>query len=102
MKNENAKKILVITRADVASEMEEEYNRWYNEEHLPSLLKVRGVLSGTRGVNTGNGQKYIAVYVHENAEVQKSAAYKKAVETEWTQKIRPYIKNFTRENYEIL
>lgn len=27
--------ILLIVRTDVAPEMEEEFNRWYNEEHIP-------------------------------------------------------------------
>ena len=96
------KRIILIVRTDIDPEMEGEFNRWYNEEHIPLLLKVPGVLSATRGVNTGNGQKYVAVYVHENAEVQKSMAYKKVVETEWTLRVRPYLRNFMRDNYEIL
>ncbi len=95
------KHILLIVRTDVAPEMEEEFNRWYNEEHIPLLLRVPGVLWAKRGVNFGEGQKYIAVYEHESVEVQKTPAYQKALETDWTRKIRPYFRNFKREIYEL-
>jgi hypothetical protein len=50
-------------------------------------------------VNTGEGQKYIAVYEHESVEVQRTTAYQNALETDWTHKIRPYLRNFKREIY---
>lgn len=96
------KHILLIVRTDVVPDVEEEFNRWYNEEHIPRLLRVPGVLWAKRGINTGEGQKYIAVYEHESGEVQKTAAYRDALETDWTHKIRPYLRNFAREIYELL
>ena len=96
------KHILLIVRTDVMPEMEEEFNRWYNEEHIPRLLQVPGVLWAKRGMSTGEGQKYIAIYEHESAEVQKTAAYREALETDWTHRIRPYLRNFAREIYELL
>lgn len=96
------KHIIVIVRTDVTPEMEEEFNRWYNEEHLPLLLNVPGVLSGKRAVNTGSGLKYIAVYEHEHLDVQKTPAYQAVLQTEWAQKIRPHMLNLTREVYEAL
>jgi hypothetical protein len=95
------KHILLIVRTDVVPEMEEEFNRWYNEEHIPRLLEVPGVLWAKRGTSTGDGQKYIAVYEHESREVQKTKAYREALETDWTHKIRPYLLNFRREIYEL-
>ncbi len=98
----SAKHILLIVRTDVMPEMEEEFNRWYNEEHIPRLLKVPGVLWAKRGTSTGDGQKYIAVYGHASGNVQKTEAYQEAVETDWTHKVRPYLRNVTREIYELL
>ena len=98
----SGKHILLIVRTDVVPEMEEEFNRWCNEEHIPRLLKVPGVLWAKRGMSTGDGQKYIAVYEHESGEIQKTAAYGEALETDWTHKIRPYLRNFARETYELL
>ena len=84
------KHILLIVRIDVGPEMEGEFNRWYNEEHIPALLKVPGVLWAKRAINTGKGAKYIAVYEHENIDVQNSEAYRKATQTEWTRRLQPH------------
>lgn len=44
---------------------EAEYNRWYDEQHLPDVLKVPGVSAAQR-FRLGEGQKgdqrYLAVY----------------------------------------
>jgi hypothetical protein len=81
--------------------MEEGFNQFYNEELTPLLLRVPGVLWAKRGVITGEGQKYIAVYEHESVEVQKTLPYRNALETYWAHKIRPYLYNFKREIYEL-
>jgi hypothetical protein len=99
---ESMNHILLVVRTDVVEEMEEEFNRWYNEEHIPRLLSVPGVIWAKRGTNTGNGQKFITIYEHENSEVQHTLVYQEALETEWTHRIRPYLRNFTREIYELL
>jgi hypothetical protein len=96
------KHILVIVRTDVLPEMEDDFNRWYDEEHIPGLLKVPGVIWAKRGFNTAEGPKYIAVYEHENIDIQHTPAYREAVETKWTGRIRPSLRNFTREVYELL
>jgi uncharacterized protein (TIGR02118 family) len=96
---ENLKKeprIILIVQTDIAPEMEEEFNRWYEEEHLPLLLQVPGVLSAKRAVSQEGSPKYISIYEHENINVQKSTAYQRAIETEWTSRIRSHFKNFTR------
>jgi len=98
----SVKHILLIVRTDVAPEMEEEFNRWYNEEHIPLLLRVPGVLWAKRGVNIGERQKYIAVYEHKSIEVQETPAYQNALKTDWTHRIRPYLRNFKREIYEFI
>lgn len=90
------KRILLIIRTDVVPEMEEEFNHWYGEEHIPRLLAVPGVIGAKRGINIGNGQKYIAIYEHESADVQQTSAYRNVLETEWTKRIRPHLRNFTR------
>jgi cyclophilin family peptidyl-prolyl cis-trans isomerase len=95
-------RILLIVQTDVAPEMEEEFNQWYEREHIPRLLKVPGVIMARRGMHTGNGQKYIAIYEHENLNVQHTSAYKNATETEWTKKIRPYLRNFQRNVYKVI
>jgi hypothetical protein len=99
---ESKKHVLVIVRIDVKPEMEDDLNRWYDEEHIPYLLSVPGVLWAKRGINTGKGLKYIAIYEHENIDVQHTQVFREAVDTEWTRKIRPHFIKMEREVYELL
>ena len=46
---------LLLVYSDVAPENDEEYNRWYNEEHIPERLSIPGVL-GRGAVRGGAGR----------------------------------------------
>ena len=41
-------KVWLIVQTDVDPEDEEEFNEWYDTEHIPMFLKVPGVLSAKR------------------------------------------------------
>ncbi len=59
-----AKYCLVVV-SDPVPGKEEEYNRWYNEQHLPDVLKVPGFGAAQRFKAMGDGGlpgKYIALY----------------------------------------
>ena len=47
---------------DVPSTLEEEFNNWYNEEHIFERLSVPGVLSAARYESVVSGPKHLAVY----------------------------------------
>lgn len=47
-------KCLLIVTAEVDPEVEAEWNRWYDDVHLPDALKCPGVLRGRRYVSTGD------------------------------------------------
>jgi hypothetical protein len=40
--------VILLVRVDVDPDIEEEFNRWYDTDHIPSLLKVPGVLDAKR------------------------------------------------------
>jgi hypothetical protein len=44
---------LLIVTAEVDAEVEAEWNRWYDETHLPDALRCPGVLRGQRYVTVG-------------------------------------------------
>jgi hypothetical protein len=44
---------LLIVTAEVDAAVEADWNRWYDEVHLPDALACPGVLSGRRYVSTG-------------------------------------------------
>jgi hypothetical protein len=66
---------LLMLWTDVDPELEEEFNRWYNEEHMPHLLKVPGFLSGGRYRALKGGPKYLTMYELEDHNVLRSAAF---------------------------
>ena len=37
-----------VVRATIAKEHEGAFNQWYNEEHLPQVLRYNGAVSGRR------------------------------------------------------
>ena len=44
---------LLIVTAEVDPEVEADWNRWYDEVHLPDALACPGVLGGKRFVSNG-------------------------------------------------
>jgi len=46
---------LLMVWTDIDAEFEAEFNRWYDDEHLPRLLEVPGFLSAGRYVAVKRG-----------------------------------------------
>ena len=85
---------LLVNSMNAAPEGEAEFNRWYDEEHIPALAAVPGTLAARRFVASRTSrQKYLALYHLESPEVVLTAAWAKAVETPWTRSIRPYMQD---------
>ena len=82
---------LLMVWADVPSDKEKEFNRWYNEEHLAERLSVPGFLGAARYEAVKGGPKHLAVYELESPAVLDSDAYKRlqAQPTEWTKRAGP-------------
>jgi hypothetical protein len=80
---------LLVMGFNVEPGAEDEYAHWMDEEHLPNLSKVQGVLSARRFIASESSHKYVAVYHMTSPEVCSSPAWLEARETPWTQRIRP-------------
>jgi hypothetical protein len=82
---------LLMVWTDVPADREEEFNRWYNEEHIPERLSVPGFLSAARYEAVKGGPKHLAYYEVESVEVFESDAYRrfKAQPTPWTERCSP-------------
>jgi hypothetical protein len=88
---------LLVNAMSAAPAGEAEFNRWYDEEHIPALSAVPGCMLARRFVTTnGCARKYLALYHLETPEVVQTAAWARAVETPWTLKIRPYMRDRLR------
>ncbi len=102
-------KYLFIASMDVAPEKEALFNEVYDQEHVPNLLQVPGVISVTRleaeplTLSIGGERRtvvvdgepaYAAIYEIESPEVLVSREWAEAVELgRWPEQVRPYTKN---------
>jgi hypothetical protein len=77
---------------------EEEFNAWYDTEHLPELLALPGFLDGARYVAAKGGPEYLAVYELEGLDALKTSEYKGRTRTPWQRRVGPSVigRNMTR------
>ena len=68
---------------------EEEFNAWYNTEHLPELLALPGFLDAARYVATKGGPKYLAAYELESIDAMQTPEFKDRPRTPWGQRVSP-------------
>lgn len=73
MSDEQAGFLLVMMQPPPA--MEEEFNAWYDTEHVPERLAVAGFLSALRYVCLSGHPRYLAMYDLDDHGVLQSAAY---------------------------
>jgi hypothetical protein len=102
-------KYLFTARMDVEPEKEDLFNEVYDEEHIPILSEVPGVLAiarfktqeltmviggERRQMTIENEPKYSALYELESPEVLTSDAWANAVDRgRWADEVRPYTRN---------
>lgn len=91
-----------IVRMDIPAAMEQDFNDWYNQEHLPGLASVPGCFRARRFLAVDSQPKYMAVYEIEHPDVITSAAWAKARDTAWTEKIRPHMQRRERRVYQLI
>lgn len=87
--------LLVLMHAPAA--FEEEFNAWYDTEHLPERLAVPGFETALRFVSLSGHPRYLAMYDLARAEVLDSPEYLRVAfknSSPWTlrvlQKVRVY------------
>ncbi len=97
-----------VVAMDVDPGKEELFNVVYDEDHVPELLKVPGVISVSRSkkvpaqlimggnlLDVGEGEpSYIAYYEVESPDVIRSDAWAAAVDVgRWADEVRPFTRN---------
>ena len=96
---------LLMVWTEVPADKEEDYNAWYNEEHIGERLAIPGFLSAARYESDSPGApKHLAMYELENIGVMTSEAYLsvRANPTEWTKRCSPDViaTTYIRNTYE--
>jgi len=104
----------VLVETDVRPEDEENFDRWYEEEHIPMLAQVPGWLRSRRFILKeescfGTDQskrvmpppKHLAIHEWASQEKLDSDAYALAVNTPWRNKIHNSAVRKTRREFEL-
>jgi hypothetical protein len=90
---------MLLNAMNVAPEAEDDFNAWYDEEHLPALAGVPGTLAARRYRSTeatGGTHRYVAIYHLESPDVARSKAWQGAVDTPWSARVRPHFRDRIR------
>jgi hypothetical protein len=89
---------IYLVQMDIPADLEDEFNRIYDTEHVPNILQAPGVHGCTRyrieSTNASGMARYAAVYDIDSPDVPSSAGW--LVESEkgaWATKIRPHTTN---------
>jgi hypothetical protein len=96
----------LLNAMNVDPAAEAEFNEWYDNEHIPALGAVPGVLAARRfratvslqptGLSRGANRRYVALYHLVSPDVQATPAWKSAADSEWTRRMRPYFRDHLR------
>jgi hypothetical protein len=95
---------LLMVYCDVPAEIDAEFNRWYNEEHIPERLAIPGVLNAARYQAVEGGPTYLACYELASPDAWYAEDWQKWLKnpTSWSQRMSPsvvataYIRNLYR------
>lgn len=90
------KKFLRLVGINCPPELDAEFNQWYNNVHLPMLMKFPGIKKATRAVidkPLGDLPQYLAIYEFDSREdfeewlkSPELAAVAKETEATWSEK----------------
>ena len=81
---------LLYVEVDCPPEMEGEFHAWYNTEHVPERLGIRGFVSGRRYAALEGAPRWLAAYELEGLGVLESREYLGwlgPLQTVWTRRI---------------
>src|ERR1700754_4213262 len=81
-----AGKAMLLTSMDIDAAHEQEFNRWYDGEHLEERVAIDGFLEARRYVAHDGKPKYLSLYSTAEFDVLDSPSYRKALanQTEWS------------------
>jgi hypothetical protein len=81
---------------NVAPEAEDDFNAWYDQEHIPALAAVPGTMAARRYKSVEGTHRYVALYHLESPDVTRTEAWAKAVDTPWSARVRPHFRDRIR------
>jgi hypothetical protein len=91
-----------VVATDVQAGWEQEFNDWYDKEHLPGLAAVPGNALACRLRNLDGGPRYHACYRLASPQVMEHPAWLAVRHTAWSGRVRPRFENTERLMFRVL
>ena len=95
---------IYLVQMDIPEELEADFNRIYDTQHVPNILKVTGVISCNRyaleSSDLDGVARYIAIYFIDSPDVPTSPDWVTASDAgDWAALIRPHTTNRSHSVY---
>jgi hypothetical protein len=84
---------LFVVAMDIAESVEDEFNDWYDTEHVPLLTAVPGVICARRFRTLRGAPRYAAIYHLADPHAYASAPWCQADQTPWIKRMRRFQSN---------
>lgn len=91
-----ARAVLVVN-VEIDPVDEDEFNRWYDEEHVPEKLATPGFLSARRFRVAGGAPRYLVIYELADPDAALSPEYMAQSPTDWGASIMARWKAWSRD-----
>ncbi|ARP86633.1 DUF4286 family protein [Bordetella genomosp. 9] len=85
-----------VVETDVKTAAEDDFNRWYEEEHLPGLASVPGTVRARRYLARAGSPRYYAFYELATRETFGSPPWLAVRASDWSSRVRPNFINTKR------
>lgn len=94
-----AGKTVMIVLMEPEAEWDDEFNRWYNELHIPERIALDGYVSARRfKLSEGEFPKYLCIWELEDPSALQSPAYleQRANTADWVKELQNHVKSMGR------
>ncbi len=94
---------MLIVWTDVETGHEDDFEEWYNREHVNERAAIKGFLSGARYSAIRGQPRFLALYETRTPTVLSSKAYRSVLDdsTAWTKRVTSKFRNTTRGVFEV-
>jgi hypothetical protein len=86
---------VILVSMNVDPSREEEFNDWYNMEHIPHFNRLAGVITARRFRAIEGSPRYVALYHVENTDIYATPGWVAANETPWILRMRRFQRDRT-------
>ncbi|MBA15666.1 MAG: hypothetical protein CMN73_04840 [Sphingomonas sp.] len=93
---------LLLNCMNIDAAHEDEFNDWYDTEHLPRIAAVEGVMLARRYRSERSDPRYLACYHLRDLDVVRGEAWKAAALTPWTARMRRHRTGLVRKGFTAL